>query len=189
MKNKILYGLSQVNVWPISSVDSEGKPTYGTKISIPGAVDIKISAVGDLSEFYADNVTYYQCPNNNGYDGELAIAKTPEDFRTEIMCEIEDTNGVLVESADVKPVEFAIAFQFEGDVSGVRHVIYRCSATRSDVESKTSEGKVEPNTESLKFKASPRLDNGYVKAHCEKDSDAYTTWFGTAPYEPTMPEV
>ncbi len=186
MENKILYGLSNVHVWPITGTDSDGKPTYGPFIKVPGAVELKLSAKGEISEFKADNVTYYQCPNNNGYDGEVRIAKTPEDFRVKIMEEIKDTSGVLVESADAKPAEFAIAFQFEGDISAARHALFRCSITRLDVESKTKEDKIEPNTESLKITASPRLDNAFVKAYCEKDSSAYDTWFGAAPYEPVI---
>lgn len=186
MENKVLFGLSNVHVWPITSTDTDGVPTYGTVIKIPGAVEIKISAKGDITEFKADNVTYYQCPNNNGYDGEAKIAKTPEEFRVQILGEIKDANGVLVESADAKPSEFAMAFQFEGDKSAARHVLYRCSITRPDIESKTKEDKTDPNTESLKINMSPRLDNMYVKAYCEKDNKtAYDKWFGAAPYEVT----
>jgi len=186
MENKILYGLSNVYVWPITSTDSDGKPTYGPAIKVPGAVEFKLSTKGEISEFKADNVTYYQCPNNNGYDGEIKIAKMNEEFRTNILKETKDTNGVLVESADAKPAEFALGFQFEGDVSAARHVLFRTSITRPDVESKTKEDKIEPNTESLKITASPRLNDMYVKAYCEKDSSAYDTWFGAAPYEPVI---
>ena len=42
---------------------------------------------------------------NNGYSGDLEIALIPEWFRTEILKEELDRNGVLVEKANVSETE------------------------------------------------------------------------------------
>lgn len=183
MSNKVTYGLKNVNVWPITATSDEGTPTYGTKIPMPGAVEITVDPEGSSDPFYADDAVYYQGVSNVGYSGKLTIADIPEEFLQKVMGEIVDKGGVKFESADVVPNEFAMAFEFKGDASKRRHLLYRCTATRPSIGSKAKEDKVEPNTPELEFKAMPRLDNAYVKARAEESDEAYAKWFGEAPYE------
>lgn len=181
--NKVTYGLKNVHAWPITSTDASGKPTYGPIINWPGAVEISMSPEGSTNKFEADDTTYYTGVSNNGYSGDLSTADVPEEFLTEVMGETKDTNGVLIESADVTPKEFAFAFEFKGDVKGRRHLFYRCTAERPPVGSKTKEEKVSPNTPKVKITALPRLDNSYVKARAEAGDAGYDSWYGTTPYE------
>lgn len=184
-KNKITYGLSNVHVWPITATDNTGKPTYGTVISLPGAKEMSLSAEGDTATFYADNVLYWSAEANNGYSGSVTIAEVPEEFAEKILNQIKDTNGVLVEDANATGTEFAMAFEFEGDANKKRHVFYRCTAGRPDVASSTKEDNIEPNTQEISITAMPRLDNNYVKASVsDPSSSAYSSWYGTTPYEP-----
>lgn len=186
-RNKVTFGLSNVHVWPITSVDDAGKPTYGSVIKMPGATEVSLDAEGSSDPFYADDTVYYQGVSNNGYSGKLSIADIPEDFAEQILGEIKDKNGAVFEDANVLPKEFAIAFEFKGDVKKRRHVFYRCTATRPSVASKTQEDKVDPNVPELDFSALPRLDNGYVKARAEYGDTAYETWYGDTPYEYEAP--
>lgn len=182
-KNKITYGLKNVHVWPITSTDDTGKPTYGTVISWPGATEMSLDAEGSSDPFYADDTIYYQGVANNGYTGSLTSADIPVEFLTEVMGEVKDKNGALIESADVEPKEFAIAFEFKGDANKRRHVFYRCTAERPSVSSSTKEDSVSPNTPEVSITAIPRLDNAQVKARCEEGDACYEDWFGAAPYE------
>ena len=185
--NKITYGLSNVHVWPIVSTDAAGKPTYGTVIIVPGAKEMTLSAEGDTSSFYADNILYWTAEANNGYSGSLTIAEIPEEFAKEILNQLVDTNGVLIEDATATGTEFAMAFEFEGDKSKKKVLFYRCTAGRPDVGSSTKEDNIEPNTQELSITAVPRLDNHYVKASItDATSSAYQNWYGEAPYEPTL---
>lgn len=189
MGNKITYGLANVSVWPIASTSDAGVPTYGAKIDIPGATEMSLDAEGSSDPFYADDQVYYQGVANNGYSGSITFADIPLGFQTGVMGETVDANGAVIENADTQPKEFAVAFEFKGDVKKRRHLFYRCKATRPSVASSTKEDSISPNTNELKFSAIPRLDNGQVKARCEEGDAAYSSWYGTAPYasEPYVP--
>lgn len=185
--NKITYGLSNVHVWPILSTDASGTPTYGSVISVPGAKEISLSAEGETVKFYADNIIYWTAEANNGYSGNLTIVEMTEAFAETILKQIRDQNGVLVEDAMSTGVEFAMAFEFEGDVNKKRSVFYRCTAKRPDVASSTKEESIEPNTQEIAITAIPRLDNHFVKASVQDaTSEAYSAWYGNAPYEPVL---
>lgn len=187
--NKITYGLSNVHVWPITSTDETGKPTYGAAILVPGAKEMTLSAEGETSTFYADNILYWTAEANNGYSGSLTIAEMPEAFAQKILNQIIDENGVLVEDAAATGTEFAMAFEFEGDKNKKRIIFYRCTAGRPDVGSSTKEDNIEPNTQEISITAVPRLDNHYVKASiADATSSAYNSWYGATPYEPTLGE-
>ena len=185
--NKITYGLSNVHVWPILSTDASGKPAYGNVIKVPGAKEVTLSAEGETVKFYADNIIYWTAEANNGYSGNLTIAEMTEEFAETILKQIRDQNGVLVEDAMNTGVEFAMAFEFEGDVNKKRSIFYRCTAGRPDVSSSTKEENIEPNTQEIAITAIPRLDNHFVKASVQDStSSAYENWYGTAPYEPSL---
>lgn len=182
-KNKVTYGLSNVHVWPITATSAGGVPTYGSVIAIIGSTAITNDAEGDINKFFADNGVFWQKSQNNGYSGKLTIADVPDDFREQILKEIKDKNGAFFENADNSPAEFAMAFEFDGDVNKVRHVFYRCTCTRPSVSSATTEDKTTPNTVDLSITAVPRADTRDVKAKCTAaDTAAYAAWYGTAPY-------
>lgn len=136
--------------------------------------------------FSADGYAYYTISNNMGYEGDLELAMVPESFRTDVLKESLDDNSVLVESANVETANFALLFEFDGDVKKIRHVLYNCSAARPNIESTTNEEEIEVQTETLAITAAP-LANGYVKARTgDSTTDTvYTGWY-TAVY---LPEV
>ena len=183
-KNKITYGISNVHVFPITSTDASGVPTYDTKvISMPGATELSLDAEGSSDPFYADDVVYYQGVVNNGYSGSITLADIPEDFLTVVMKEIKSEGGTFFEDASVEPLEFAMGFEFKGDQKKRRHLFYRCKATRPSIESKTKEDSIEPNTPEIEIVVMPRLDNNIVKARCEEGDTDYATWY-TKPVTP-----
>ena len=188
-KNKITYGISNVHVFPITSTDASGIPTYDTKvISMPGATELSLDAEGSSDPFYADDVVYYQGVVNNGYSGSITLADIPEDFLTVVMKEIKSEGGTFFEDASVEPLEFAMAFEFKGDQKKRRHLFYRCKATRPSIESKTKEDSIEPNTPEIEIVVMPRLDNNIVKARCEEGDTDYATWY-TKPVTPVTSSV
>ena len=189
MSNKVKYNLKNVHAAVLTEEVVEGvtEYSYATPKAIPGAVSINLDAEGDSSPFYADGIVYFRTFANNGYSGDLEIALIPEWFRTEILKEILDSNGVLVEKADnTESVKFALLFEFDGDEHGIRHVLYNCAASRPSIESQTKEETIEPRTETLNLTADPRED-GLVKSRTG-DTTAkanYDGWYG-AVYVPSI---
>ena len=186
-KNKIKYNLKNVHVAKLLS-DDEETYIYEEPKSIPGAVSISLDAEGDTTPFYADGIVYYRSITNSGYSGDLEIALIPDWFRTDILKEIKDSNGVLAEpSDDSDAVRFALLFEFDGDVHGIRHVLYHCAASRPSIASETKETSIEPVTETLSLTADPR-DDGLVKCRTGDDVDdtTYANWYNTV-YEPGAP--
>ena len=178
MGNKVKYNLKNVHAAKLKK-DTSGAFTYENPKAISGAVSISLDAEGESSPFYADGIVYFRSTANNGYSGDLEIALIPEWFRTEILKEELDRNGVLVEKANVSETEkFALLFEFDGDVNAIRHVLYNCSASRPSIESETKEDTIEPGTETLSLTADPRED-GLVKSRTGDTTTAetYTNWY------------
>lgn len=178
MGNKVKYNLKNVHAAKLTKAE-DGSYTYETPKAIPGAVSISLDAEGDSSPFYADGIVYFRSTANNGYSGDLEIALIPEWFRTDILKEALDKNGVLVESSTVTEMEkFALLFEFDGDVRSIRHILYNCSASRPSIESETKEDAIEPGTEKLSLTADPRED-GLVKSRTGDATDdaTYANWY------------
>ena len=113
MANKVKYNLKNVHAAKLTK-NEDGTYTYATPQAIPGAVSISLDAEGDSSPFYADGIVYFRSTANNGYSGDLEIALIPEWFRTDILKETLDKNGVLIESSKVTEMEkFALLFEFD----------------------------------------------------------------------------
>lgn len=182
-KNKVKFGLKNVHVWPITEATSE-KITYGEVIKVPGAVSLSLEASGDSNPFYADDMIYWNQYSNNGYEGELEIALIPEEFEVQILGYLKDKNGAIVESNASKSKNYAMAFEFDGDVTQTRHIFYNCSSSRPDIEGATTEDKTEPQTDTISITTAPASDTGYVKARLEKGQTGYDTFFKT-PYQVT----
>ena len=177
-KNKVKYNLKNVHAAKLT-VGEQGAFTYAAPQAIPGAVSISLDAEGDTSPFYADGIVYFRSNTNNGYSGDLEIALIPEWFRTDILLEEKDSNGVLVEKSTITAVpKFALLFEFDGDVHGIRHVLYNCSASRPSIASETKEDTIEPVTETLSLTADPRAD-GLVKARTGDTTteETYNNWY------------
>lgn len=184
MGNKVKYGLSQVYYSVVTETVSNGSYTYtyATPVAIPGAVNLSLSANSEQTVFRADNVDYFVTYANNGYEGDLEIALLPDSFKTDCLGELTDTNGVVYEKNDAKPVAFALLFQFEGDEKARRHVLYNCKASRPALTSQTTDTTITPVTDTLSITATGRTGDGLVKASSKWDDNTttqYTNWFTT----------
>lgn len=182
--NKIKYGIKNVTAFPVT-IAANGSATCGEAIPIPGAVSLSLEPQGDTTPFYADNIVYYTSVANNGYEGDLEVAKLPDSVLTSILGYVADTNGVLYEDANAPVQHFALAFQFEGDVHARRHIMYNCVATRPSVAGSTKQESIEPETETLSITATTiyvvGLDKDIVKASATPTEDTvYNAWFTTA---------
>lgn len=181
--DKVQYGLNNVHYAVQTEID--GVISYGEMAPIPGAVNITNNPVGETAEFYADDMLYFSEDENNGYDGNLEIALIPDEFRTDVLGDTLDTNGVLIENKDAKPKKIALAFEFDGDVNKTRHVLYSVKVSRPSINGTTKTTSKTPQTSSMAYQARPRSDNGNIKAKALSTSDSYEDFFQTV-YEPVL---
>ena len=161
-KNKVKFGLSNVHVAKITKGEG-GTITYGTPFKIPGAVNLSLDAEGDNEPFYADNIKYYESYANNGYSGELEIAKIPDEFLKEILGQTIDSAGGVLETINDVISPFAFMYQIEGDETGTRFCYYNTTVSRPSTEASTTEDTKTPNTDTLSITTSAREDNGQVR--------------------------
>lgn len=179
--NKVKYGLKNV-YYAVATIDeATNTATYATPKPWKGGVSLSLDAEGETTKFRADNIDYWVGTSNNGYSGDLETALIPEDFKVDVLGDIEDSNGVFVEDAGAKTVHFALLFQFEGDVNATRHVLYNCTATRPSVSGSTTEETIEPQTETVTITAvsihNSALDKDLVKGRCLQTEAQYSSWF------------
>lgn len=175
MSNKVKFGLK--NVHYAVATETDGVITYDTPKPIRGAVNLTLDAAGESVQFYADDSVYFEENTNDGYTGSLEMALIPDDFRKDVLGEIEDAKGALIENKDAKAKHFALMFEFDGDAKKTRHVLYYVLASRPSVSGSTRTNTKEPQTETMNITARPAPDTGDVKAKVPQGSDAYDTFF------------
>ena len=180
--NKIKYGLKNCK-YAVATIAANGSATYGSPKDLPGAVSISLAAQGENSPFYADNIVYYVSSSNSGYEGDLELARIPEDFLKDIFGFTVAANKLVYEDVNAAPVHFALLFQFEGDATARRHVLYNCVATRPDLASQTKGETIEPQTETIGITATSvynaALDKDISKAYLNEGDTGYTSFLST----------
>lgn len=180
MANKVKFGLKNVH-YAVATIGDDGTATYGIPKPWPGAVNLSMDAQDEEITFRADNTDYYTGFANNGYSGDYESALIPDDFRSDILGEI--ANGDLLLETDTNANNhFALLFEFDGDVSATRHVLYNCTASRPAVAGQTTEQTITPTTEKITIAAksiySEPINKNIVKARCkDTESVTYTGWY------------
>ena len=180
MPNKVRYGLKNVHYATVTFA-TDGTPTFGTPVAIPGAVSANLSKNGDTYTFYADDGSYFELGDNASYEGDLVIALIPQSFRTAALGETLDGKGVLFEDSNPTRGHFALLFEFTGDVNAIRHVLYNCTAAENTIEGQTKGENIEVQPETLTITARALPNGGPVKARTGDTTDAtvYSEWYTT----------
>ena len=177
--NKVHYALTNVYIATLEMDLETGTVTFGNPKRLLGAVSMDLSAQGDVIKLRADGMDYYVVNSNNGYQGDLNIARIPDWFRSDILGDtISATDKVLVETTTQEPKAFAMLFEFLGDVKGTRHVLYNCAASRPNIKGENKDNLKDPDIDTLSLTASP-LQDGKVKASttAETPVDVHKNWF------------
>lgn len=180
-ENKVQFGLKNVHYAVQTPAETPGEnPTFGAPVAVPGAVTLTLDPVGDVSPFYADNITYYTSVANNGYSGDLEMALITDQMLSDIWGIAADSDGVIVENANAQPKNFALLYQIDGDQNNRLYCLYNCSATRPGVGSTTIAETKEPQTQSVSITASA-LPDGRVLARTTDGTEEATVsaWFAS----------
>ena len=179
MANKVQFGLK--NCYYATFTISGSTVTYGNPQAIPGGVNLNLSSQSESTKFYADDRLYFTTVSNSGYEGDLEVAKIPDDMYVDIFgYTLQSTSKVLAENVSVEPKHFALLFEISGDADAERYVLYDCAAGRPAVASGTIEATKEPVTQSISITAGP-LPDGTVMRRTTADTPTTTKngWFST----------
>ena len=177
-ENKVQFNLKNVHYAKILT-DTATSATFDTPVAVPGAVSLSLSQVGELKKFYADGIVFWQGASNNGYEGDLEIARIPDQMMVDIwgMTKAE-TENVVVENVNDEQSPFALLFQIDGDQNNQLYCLYNCSASRPGIDAATNEEAKEPKPQKVSFSSVP-LANGNIKASTAADTteEVRTGWF------------
>ena len=178
MANKVVFGLSSAHV----AFLTESTGVYDTPEALAGAVNLSLSPEGESTVFYADDVSYHTVETNNGYSGELEVALIPDAMLAEMLGWEVDSNGMLVELSDAEAKPFALLAQMKGDAANRRFVLYKCLASRPNVEHSTKGESTEPKTTTLPIRITPiEIDSRYVVRgvleYSLAHASVYNAWF------------
>jgi len=187
--SKVKFGISNCHYAVIT--ETQNGITYGTPVALPGAVSFSADPEGETSPFYADNIVYYQSVSNQGYSGDLELAQISDAFAKDVLGQIEDSNGALIESSNDVNKKFALMFQIETDDKARRVVYYNCTAQRPSSEANTKEESIEPQTDTLNITMTARSTDQAVKAVLpltDDNADVYNAFF-TQVYEKATASV
>lgn len=148
-ENKVQFGLKNAHyaLWDATS------SKYKTPVALKGAVSLSLDVEGDTTKFYADDTAYATFSTNAGYTGTLEIAYLEKQARLDLLGDVEDSTGLVLEVTDAQPADFALLFEIDGNVNKQGFVLYSCKLTRPGTEASTKEDTTEPSTQSLEITA------------------------------------
>lgn len=179
-KPKVVYGLRNVHYAILTKAD-DGTVSYGTPVPFHGAVNLGLTADGDLVEFHADDIVYYSTNYNDGYAGDIEVSLVPDSFLEAVFGYERDADGILYEVAGVDPKHIALMGEFATDVVAKRICLYDVLCGRPDISRKTREKAPSPQTQKMSLTARPVGINGknYVKNSTtpETSETAYADYF------------
>lgn len=176
-ENKVQFNLKNVH-YAVMKTDGE-TPAWDAPVHVPGAVTLTLDSQGDVTKFYADGIVYYQSVSNNGYSGDLEIARFPDQMLQDIWgLEKTTTDMVLVENSNIEPKAFALLYQIDGDKDKQFYCLYNCTGTRPGIGSTTITSTKEPQTKTSTVSA-VSLEDGSVMARTTTGTpeEIKTNWF------------
>lgn len=175
-ENKVQFNLKNVHYALLDL--SGGAPAYQTPVHVPGAVSLSLDAQGEVTPFYADGIVYYQTASNNGYSGDLEMARFIDEMLMDIWGSIMTADNVILENSDIEVRPFALLFEIEGDKTESYYCLYNCSGTRPSIAGQTTTNTKEPQTQTSTISA-VSLENGNVMARTTADTPTgvKAAWF------------
>jgi len=187
-RNKVQFNLK--NVHYAKQTVKANVIAWEAPVHVPGAVALALDPQGNVEPFYADGVVYYQAVANNGYSGDLEMARFPDIMLIDIWgFELDDETKVILENALVEPSNFALLYQIDGDKNNDFYCLYNCSGTRPGIGGNTNTENKTPQTRKSTISA-VSLPNGHVMARTtsETPKEVRENWFKKV-FEKTVAET
>ncbi len=176
-KNRVEFNLKNVH-YAVLKIAEDGSISWDVPVAVPGAVTLTLDPQGGVEPFYADGVVFYQSVANDGYSGDLEVARIHDQMLQDIWKFEIDANNVIIENANQEPNAFALLYQIDGDANNDYYCLYNCTGTRPGIGGTTNAGKKTPQTKKSTISAVP-LANGRVMARTTSDTTeaVKNNWF------------
>jgi len=184
-QNKVRFGLSNFHYGTYTEGEG-GAVSLGTCLAVPGAVSINMDPETAEAIFYADNSKYNVSVRNNGYTGDLVMAKFPDAFKTAVLNYLAIADGGVAESKYLETKPMYIAFEVEGNLKKTRYIVYNVKPGHITENHATTEEDVEVATESLDLQMIGDNKTGIVKVKYEEGDTGYDSLFSNPPV-PALP--
>ncbi|WP_040328593.1 major tail protein [Clostridium ihumii] len=155
--------------------DSKDELEYATEVKqLVGAKSIKIAPKVDSAELYGDDQLLETASSLGAIEVEIDVAELTLEERADWLgYKIE--NGVLIENKDATPAEIAFGFEAPKSKSANEGEAFRMvwltkgKAEPLEEEGKTKEDKLEFQTQKVKLKFMPRINDGVYKITADTD--------------------
>ena len=183
-ENKVQFNLKNVHYAILTTLTTT--PEWDTPVSVPGAVSLALEQQGELTKFYADGIVYWQSSSNNGYEGDLEMARFPDQMMQDVWGDtLSATDNVLMENANTQPKSFALLFQIDGDSTNSLYCLYNCTGTRPGINASTNNETKTPQTQTSTISSIP-LPDGNVRAKTTATTtpSIVSGWFDSV-YQPS----
>lgn len=186
MANAIQYGLSNVR---ISKMLADG--TYGPIREYDLPVNLSLERQSNLQDFYAGNRKVASIETDQGFSGSLEGMYFPDWFLTEILNQVVDDDGAILQGGGEKSSYYAMGFQFEGDESGTRVWACKCKSTPPKGSHQTTDEGVNADHETVDVSATSRTftdgNNTWkyavaIMRDTPETHEAYETFFDAVPH-------
>lgn len=160
----------------ILSSDTEESFAYAETIKkLIGARNVKISPKVNTGELYGDNQLLETAAAVGAIEVEIDVADLTLEQRSELLGYIYQ-NGVLTENKDFNPPYIAFGFEAPKSNGGTRMKwLTKGKVEPLEEESKTQEDKVEFQTQKIKIKFMPRINDGVSTYTADTDIDGAPT--------------
>src|SRR5574344_204598 len=188
--NKVTYGLKNV-YYSKATEGTDGKWTFITPVSLPGAQEFTNDIVGGSTNVNADDQIILSLSQLAGRTLTLKLTELTDEFKVDILGYKKLTNGNIVEITNAQPVTFALGFEIQGDLKARRIWFYLCSVTPINESSKTKADSIEVNAITLNITSRPiAINSKYSTTNvtsCLGDAN-YETFLTVAPVVTTIEE-
>lgn len=122
--NGIQYGLEAVG-YRVENSDG----TYGPEKVINWPINLTLDFQSQLLKFYANDDTAAAIETDDGFSGSLEAMYFPDDFLVDVLGQVRDSNGAILQGGGEKSKYFAMHFMFKGDKYDKKRWACKCKAT------------------------------------------------------------
>ncbi len=183
--NKVEFGIS--NLYIGTYTDTNGTVTLGTPYHQKGAVNLSLEPDGDDNDFYADNVKYWSGFSDNGFTGEIEVAKFDLEAKKQFFGYVQTTGGGFGAVKGASRPQVYVMFQTEGDAQARRVILYNVSLGQINREFATIEDSKEPATETCDITVTGDNGTGLTLVSYLPGDSAYSSMFTTPPAPAIQP--